>query len=947
MSDRSEFNGDRLPPDLAELDAELSSIRYEERPSFGPELEAELAREWRRVEGKRHLPVRQLLAASVVGLLMVGFGVPSARASLVRLVGSLQGGEAEEVEPAQPAPSARSIPAFPFEVPASLVPEERATDPEPTSQGGPPPGPTPVDRYEGPEATFPELLDRPGTEVLIRRYYPVELQQEGIGGTVGLRLWVASSGRVEVAELASSSGVPALDRAALDVAPSFGFEPARRRGRTVGTWVEFDVRFEVVAPGSGPIILPEIRVPPRSGTLRTPAFSVVREQQGDGVPSPGAREAEESLRSAIGDNAVVRRLGPVEAILWGDPPAGAAPTRWKADVSEALEAAITRDPDNPTPLLALARIRHKQGLPTEARVLLERGLQRARGSGSNVSPTVLADLHYERGMLVRESWLATRNSGRVPADALPDEECRQARSSADPASGYVSAERLIAWNYLCPVALGRVLEASFDPIGQRANSDLTVMIASFRSAMDASPAHVGANVGTLLTFADAGRWLEVLDGARRFVRASNGHPHGLLLTGLALQRLARPEEALAQFQLAFQVMPSQQVRELEDVRHLLTSSEAEEYGGLAKEEWAPWVDAFWRPLDPILSTAVNERRVEHLARTSYALLRFGEGGTDAGQVWIRYGGPSEVRVVSGGSGLRTEFWDYGTGGPDLTFRRLAVSDDLAFTPEGRAYMDELRRVFAHRYGAESRMVVPLRGQVSHFREGRGASTWHVVTEVPDLPATAEGDTLDLSVFFVGSEGDRFTGHQREVPALGEPIAFEVTAGPEGASVVVVEVFNRRTGQAAVLRHEAGSSAAKAGLGISDLLLAHAADPSGPDLSRGAAWVRPHVLGGAVESSSVGVIFELYDVPEAVEWYRLRAEIENRDTGEIRAVSVKPAGESDYRPTWDRRPTDRGRTVEFANVWVDDVPEGRYLLRIWADLPEAGTPLVAERAIELR
>ena len=103
----------------------------------------------------------------------------------------------------------------------------------------------------------------------------------------------------------------------------------------------------------------------------------------------------------------------------------------------------------------------------------------------------------------------------------------------------------------------------------------------------------------------------------------------------------------------------------------------------------------------------------------------------------------------------------------------------------------------------------------------------------------------------------------------------------------------------------------------------------------------------MEGSAVGLIFEIYEVPEAVEWYRLRAEIENRDTGEVRALSVKPAGESDYRPTWDRRPTDRGRTVEFASVWVDDVPEGRYLLRIWADLPEAGTPLVAERAIELR
>jgi hypothetical protein len=237
--------------------------------------------------------------------------------------------------------------------------------------------------------------------------------------------------------------------------------------------------------------------------------------------------------------------------------------------------------------------------------------------------------------------------------------------------------------------------------------------------------------------------------------------------------------------------------------------------------------------------------------------------------------------------------------------------------------------------------------VSHFRgEGPGASTWHVFAEVPHLPATADGDTLDLTTFFVAPGGDRFTGHQREIPALGESIEFEVAAGPEGASVVV-EVVNRRTGQAAVLRHDPGSSTANAGLGISDLLLTHAADPSGPDLSRGAAWVRPRPLAEAVESSAVGVIFELYDLPEAVGWYRLRAELENRDTGEIGALRIKPAGESDYRPTWDRRPMDGGRTMEFANVWVEGVPVGRYLLRVWADLPEAGTPLVAERPIDLR
>ena len=43
MTDIHSIDG-RLPDDLRALDEELSSIAYEERPSFGPELRAELAR---------------------------------------------------------------------------------------------------------------------------------------------------------------------------------------------------------------------------------------------------------------------------------------------------------------------------------------------------------------------------------------------------------------------------------------------------------------------------------------------------------------------------------------------------------------------------------------------------------------------------------------------------------------------------------------------------------------------------------------------------------------------------------------------------------------------------------------------------------------------------------------------------------------------------------------
>jgi len=59
MTDSTDFRPNDLPPELAELDGEFSSVRYEERPSFAPELEAELTREWSALQGRRYWPVRR------------------------------------------------------------------------------------------------------------------------------------------------------------------------------------------------------------------------------------------------------------------------------------------------------------------------------------------------------------------------------------------------------------------------------------------------------------------------------------------------------------------------------------------------------------------------------------------------------------------------------------------------------------------------------------------------------------------------------------------------------------------------------------------------------------------------------------------------------------------------------------------------------------------------
>lgn len=941
MMDRMKFQESGLPPELAELDAELSSLRYEERPSFGPELEAELGREWAALQGRRYWPVRQLMAAALAGLLMVGFGVPSARAAIIRFVGSLQGGPDEVRETVPPIQTPL---AFPFEAPDTDADDAVVTSP-PLLSNGPAFGSGSVAPYTGPEATFPELRERSQVEDLIRRNYPVTFQRAGIGGVVRLLLWVDSTGAVDFVNLGASSGVPELDRAALQVAPAFRFDPARRRGSAVGTWVEFDVRFEP-APREGDDLLPEVTPVDAPADLILDDFALMPEWRGGGFPVVAGGSAEEALEAALGDGALLQRLGSASAVLLGEPPAGVAPIQWRSDASDALESAMARSPDNPAPFLALARIRQKQGLRTEARVLLERGLQRAQRSPGKVSPAILADLHFERGLLMKEAWHGARRLGRLPAEDLAAGRCPQARSSGSTSVGFASPDRLIAWNYLCPEELGEIFASDFELMDRGASADRAVALASFRSAVEAVPNHRGANLEIMLALADESRWSDLLGSAATFVRASGGDPNGLLLAGLALQRLSRSDEAEDFFLRALAALPEEEANQIEDLTPILVETQLGEYRRLSRSERRAWAERFWRPLDPILATSVNEREVEHFARSTYAYLRFGSVQSDASEVWIRYGRPSEIRAFGESEGLRTEFWDFGPG-PDLTFRRLPNASDMGLTPEGRSYLDEVRQVIPHRYGNASRLVFALPAQVSRFRQEEGTgSDVTLNTRVPRVLATGQQDSLDLSLVLLGQGGDPLNSVVNRVPAVEGDIHLSARA-PGEVSGVVVEFYSPRTGQAAALRRPLPARAEASGVSMSDLVLTAPASPKHEDVRRGGEWMEPLPLDLPVASHAIGAFVEVYGVASVASWYRLRVEIQDRSTGEIRDLPMQPAGESGFRSTWDRHPVPGDVTPEFLSVWLSDVPPGRYVLRVVADVPDAGAPLVAEQELDRR
>lgn len=913
-----------LPPELAELDAELSRILLDERPSFGPELRNELAREWARPRPPRRLAwVRQAVAACLAALAGVAVTVPPARASLAggidRILESLRGEEAvPEEEVVVELPSGEAPPLDrELVVPPSPRPSRPVAMPEPVEEEGASGDALPP--FQPGLFAYPRLVDPSEGRAVALRHYPADLQQAGIGGVVRLLLWVKEDGSVDSPRIPEqgSSGVLELDRAALRAAPALRFRPALRAGMPVSTWVEFDMVFEPPTASS---------LAKEPEALETPGIPAVEGWQPPAswveaavVPAPIRMEARSLLQVAMGDTeaALEARFGPLEGVLSGDAPRGVNPLVWRAEVGRALQEARVRDPENAAPYLALARLRRKQGLRDEAQLLFQGGLDRATRGARPVSPRLVAELAYESGRIARERWLGWKDLGDVPIRSLTGRGC----STLVGPGPMATAETLVAWNFSCPEGLRGALEEGFvaRPEGQE---ERATMLAAFVQAVEAYPAHVGANTELLLELADQESWLEVLEGSRRFGWASQGHPNARLLEGLALQRLGRTEEAETRFAEAVEWLEPEVGDQFRDL------------GGLIPELTLGRGGSALGLSDPILSTPVDERRVEHLARAAYAFLRFGSLEADAARVWVRYGRPVRTRAFGAGPGVRLEFWDYGAG-PDLTFHRPTSTRNGALTSEADDYLLELSSYFPHWYGNRVPAVRPLPAQLTRFGgSGPEGETLRVRVRIPDGVFSPAGG-LTVGVFTVGED-------QRVEPLLSRPVDagsaadldFTIPLRP-GASQVVLELFDPESRVTAATRVSVRDDLDS----VSELLLV---DP-GPH-TEGAGGRSGTGLAALSDPGRVpdrlGVFAELYDM-EPGSKYTVRFELEAETGGRRTPVSFRPWDEQEFGSETLRVAPLEGPALEHAVLDLADVGPGSYTLRMRIEAQD-GRSLVRER-----
>jgi protein TonB len=97
---------------------------------------------------------------------------------------------------------------------------------------------------EVPPTVPPVLTNASDMARMLKTVYPEQLREDGVGGTVGLWVFVDETGEVGEAEVRESSGYVELDEAALRLVGSMEFSPAQdSEGNARAVWISQPIQF--------------------------------------------------------------------------------------------------------------------------------------------------------------------------------------------------------------------------------------------------------------------------------------------------------------------------------------------------------------------------------------------------------------------------------------------------------------------------------------------------------------------------------------------------------------------------------------------------------------------------------------------------------------------------------------------------------------------------------
>lgn len=107
-----------------------------------------------------------------------------------------------------------------------------------------------------PFTVAPSILNRNEVIAAMVAEYPPLLRDAGVGGTVRVYFFINEDGLVEQVRMDQSSGHPAIDDAAMNVAGAYRFSPALYHDEKTPVWVSFPITFQ---PSNGDAPAPDTR----------------------------------------------------------------------------------------------------------------------------------------------------------------------------------------------------------------------------------------------------------------------------------------------------------------------------------------------------------------------------------------------------------------------------------------------------------------------------------------------------------------------------------------------------------------------------------------------------------------------------------------------------------------------------------------------------------------
>jgi TonB family protein len=145
----------------------------------------------------------------------------------------------------------------------------------------------------------PELRNVAEVQEAVRAGYPPLLRDAGIGGAPTVWLHVDERGSVGRMQISRSSGFPALDQAALNVAAIMQFSPGENERGPVGVWIELPIEFGTNLRVPQP---ERARVPAPPGTpdpVPSPERARVPAPPGTPEPAPSPARAPAPVRTPV------------------------------------------------------------------------------------------------------------------------------------------------------------------------------------------------------------------------------------------------------------------------------------------------------------------------------------------------------------------------------------------------------------------------------------------------------------------------------------------------------------------------------------------------------------------------------------------------------------------------------------------------------------------------